>query len=201
VSSLAFKCLWADNPVLSIVLASSEQTAVRFPERAPFWIGTNCRIGLAGQVAIATGICTTLSPLLSEAERLHLNLSAWPWFIEREKMPREVRISVLRPFCNVKKLQINTAMTRELSRALCPEDGPPAEGILPMLCKFSRPHKSRFKGMLDPFIAARRAMGQSLTKRRRPPNSNFENEESWPCNDPDEEISTELDANSDFRSE
>lgn len=55
-------------------------------------------------------------------------------------------------------------MEHALSLALCPEDGPPAEGMLPELCKISRPHSAHF---LDPFIAARQLAGQPITERRR----------------------------------
>lgn len=92
-------------------------------------------------------------------------------------------------------------MAHALSLALCPEDGPPAEGILPELCKISRPHSARF---LDPFITARQVAGQHITKRRRLPTipiTRLESEELWLVSASDEEISAELASDSDFDSE
>jgi len=108
----------------------------------------------------------------------------------------------------VKKLQLDTAMSREVSFALCPEDGPPAEGVLPKLSKLLRPHRAHFEGMLNPFIAARQAAGQPISKRRCAPtsDSSSESEEeddpmSWLASQlasDEEEGSTELDSDSDF---
>jgi hypothetical protein len=92
-------------------------------------------------------------------------------------------------------------MAHALSLALCPEDGPPAEGILPELCKISGPHNARF---LDPFIAARQVAGQPITKRRRLPTipiTRVESEELWFVGVSDEEISAELASDSDLDSE
>ena len=139
--------------------------------------------------------------------KLHLGYHATRWHRGfPPEIPQEVWLELLRPFCNVKKLQVDEAMTRELSYALCPENGPPlTEGILPKLCKISRPHHARFEGMLDPFIAARQAAGQPIVKRRCPPTSDSESEdhdlEWWLAGDSDEEITTELDSDSDFDSE
>jgi len=221
ISSLAFSGANEDNPTVSITLANSERTAVQFPDVAPFRISFPCRSRLDGQVACAARICTALSPLLSEVERLHLNYHATRWIRGfPEEIPREVWFDVLLPFCNVQKLQVDTAMARELSFALCPEDEAVAEGVLPKLRKLSRPHHHRFEGMLDPFIVARQAAGQPIAKRRRPPNeTETEDEEErlgtleWllaaellACDsdeDDEEGISTELDSESelDFESE
>lgn len=40
------------------------------------------------------------------------------------EIPREVRYMLLRPLCQVKKLQLDTTMTHMLSFTLCPEDDP-----------------------------------------------------------------------------
>lgn len=221
MSSLTFSGANENNPTVSITLANSERTVGQFQEFAPFRISFPCRSRLDGQVPCAARICTAMSPLLSEVERLHLNYQATRWIRGfPPEIPREVWFDVLRPFCNVQKLQVDTAMTRELSLALCPEDGTVAEGVLPKLRKLLRPHHARFEGMLDPFIAARKAAGQPIAKRRRPPNSDSEGEDGegddspWTMlewlltggdSDEDEEegISTELDSESasDFDSE
>jgi hypothetical protein len=114
--------------------------------------------------------------------RLYLSYHATRWvrgLPPEPEIPREVWYMLLRPFCHVKKLQLDAAITttRMLSFALCPEDGPPVEGILPKLCKISRRYHARFGGMLDPFIAARRGRRRPISKRRRPPNSDSESDE------------------------
>jgi hypothetical protein len=208
VASFIFSGPNENNPGVFITVASSGQTLDYFPQYSdtPFLIRFSCR-GLDEQVACAARICTALSPMLSEVEKLHLGYHATRWHRGfPPEIPQEVWLELLRPFCNVKKLQVDQAMTRELSYALCPENGPPpTEGILPKLCKISRPHHACFEGMLDPFIAARQAAGQPIVKRRCPPTSDSESEEHdlewWLAGDSDEEITTELDSDSDFDSE
>jgi hypothetical protein len=79
ISSLAFSDANENNPTVSITLANSERTAVQFPNDEPFRISLPCRSRLDGQVACAARVCTALSPLLSEVERLHLNYHATRW--------------------------------------------------------------------------------------------------------------------------
>ena len=186
-----------NHPGVLIVVGSLEEFDDQSSEDAPFRIRFPCRT-LDEQVACAARISTTLAPMLSSVERLHLGYYATRWHRGLSPViPPEAWFELLRPFSNVQKLQLDDAMTRELSFVLCPEDGPPPEGILPKLSKFLRPHHARFKGKLDPFIAARQAAGQPIAKRCRPPTSDSESEDElwWLASD---EGSTELDSDSDF---
>jgi len=184
---------------VSIVVGGLEEFVDQSSEDAPFRIRFPCR-RIDTQVTCAARISTVLAPILSSVERLHLEYYATRWqrgFLP--EIPREAWFELLRPFSNVQKLQLDTATTRQLSFALCPEDGPPAEGVLPKLSKLLRPHHALFEGMLDPFIAAREAAGQPISKRRCPPTSDSESEdELWWLLASDEEVSTELDSDSEF---
>ena len=201
--SFTFSGPTEENPGVSIVVAGLEEFS---PEDAPFRIRFPCR-RIDTQVACAARVSTALAPMLSSVERLHLEYYATRWHKGLPPpIPHEAWFELLRPFSNVQKLQLETAMIRKLSFALCPEDGPPApEGILPKLSKLIRPHHARFEGMLDPFIAARQAAGQPISKRRCPPTPNSESEDhddpwSWLASQlaDDDEGSTELDSDSDF---
>jgi len=189
------------NPGVSIVIAGLEEFVDHFSREAPFRIRFPCR-SLDAQVACAARISTALAPVLSSVERLHLGYYATDWHKGLlPEIPREAWFELLRPFSNVQKLQLDTAMTSKLSLALCPLDGPPAEGVLPKLSKLLRRHHARFDGILDPFIAARQAAGQPISKRRCPPtytDSESEDDESWWLGSEDEG-STELDSDSDFK--
>jgi len=207
VCSFTFSGPTEENPGVSIVIAGSEEFADQSPEEAPFRIRFPCT-RLDTQVACAARISTALAPMLSSVERLHLEYYATRWHKGLPPViPREAWFEHLRPFSDVQKLQLDTAMIRKLSFALCPEDGPPApEGILPKLSKLLRPHHARFEGMLDPFIAARQAAGQPICKRRSAPTSDSESEDdddpwSWLASrlaDEEGEGSTEPDSDSDF---
>jgi len=206
VCSFTFSGPTEKNPGVSIVVAPGLDELS--PEDAPFRIRFPCRT-IDAQVACAGRISTALAPMLSSVERLHLEYYATRWHRGfPPEIPREAWFELLRPFSNVKKLQLDTAMSREVSFALCPEDGPPAEGVLPKLSKLLRPHRAHFEGMLNPFIAARQAAGQRISKRRCAPtsDSSSESEEeddpmSWLASQlasDEEEGSTELDTDSDF---
>jgi len=114
------------------------------------------------------------------------------------EIPREAWLELLRHFSNVKKLQLDSGMTRKLSDALCPGDGQPAEGVLPKLSKLLRPHHADFGGILDPFIAARQAAGQPISKRRYPPTYSDSESKGELWFGSDYKSSTELDSESDF---
>jgi hypothetical protein len=86
--------------------------------------------------------------------------------------PRDCRIKnarwhdLLRPFCKVKKLQVDATLW-DLSRALSPDNNGPSMEILPELRKILRPDGPRFWATFDEFIAARRYAGQHIVKRWR----------------------------------
>ena len=208
VCSFIFSGPTEKNPGVSIVLGGLDEFFDQSPEDAPFHIRFPCRT-IDAQVVCAARISTSLAPMLSSVERLHLGYYATRWHRGfPPEIPREAWFELLQPFSNVQKLQLDTAMIRELSFALCPEGGPPAEGVFPKLSKILRPHHARFEGMLNPFIAARQAAGQPISKRRCAPTSDLESENdvdplSWLASqfnsdDEDEEGSTELDSDSDF---
>jgi hypothetical protein len=203
VCSFAFSGPTEDDPGVSIVVGGLEEFVDQSAEDAPFRIRFPCDERLDVQVTCAARISTALAPMLSTVERLHLGYYATRWVKGLPpEIPREAWFELLRPFSNVQKLQLDTAMTSELSFALCPEDGPPAEGILPKLSKLLRPHHARFEGKLDPFIAARQAAGQPISKRRCPRTSDSESEgdlDLWDLLAEDsDEASTELDSDTDF---
>jgi hypothetical protein len=152
VASLTFTGPNEDDHIMSIVVVGSERTAHQFPPDAPFHILFRCR-RIDEQVVCAAQICTAMSPMLAEVERLHLNshlmhgMTGLP-----PDIPHLVWFAPLQPFCNVLKLQLDTAMTYMLSSALCEGEGTLANQLLPILpklCKLSRPHQTRFEGMLD----------------------------------------------------
>ena len=201
VCSFAFSGANEDDPGVSIAVAGLEEFVDQSSEEAPFRIRFPCgRLGQ--QVARAARISTALAPMLSSVERLHLKYHATRWVKwSRPEIPREAWFELLRPFFNVQELQLDTSMARILSYALCPEGGPPAEVILPKLSTLLRPHHARFESMLDPFIAARQATGQAISKSGCPPTSDSESEDELWWFSSDEEVATELDFYSDFDSE
>ena len=201
VCSFTFSGASEDDPCVWIALGNLEDFVdvdqSSDSEEAPFRIRFPC-IKFDKQVAGAARISTALAPILSSVERLHFEYHATRWvkgFIPDP--PSETWFELLRPFSNVQKLQLDTGMTRSLSYALCPEDGPIAEGVLPKLSKFLRPHNASFEDMLDPFIAARQAAGQTIVKRRCPHTSDSEDEDElwWLAESSDDDgATTELDS-------
>ncbi|KAH9976519.1 hypothetical protein BJV74DRAFT_953612 [Russula compacta] len=159
---------FSEIPGAYITVASSEQTV----DHASICIGFPCE----DPVTSASQICVALAPMLSDVESPHLGYHPARWSLGLPKR-REIWFDLLRPFCNVQKVQVNSAMTPELSLALCPRYGSPAEGILPKLCQFFMPDRKRFQDTLDPFIAARKVAGQPIAKHFRPPTPDPDSEE------------------------
>ncbi|KAH9976516.1 hypothetical protein BJV74DRAFT_798683 [Russula compacta] len=155
-------------PGAYITVASSEQTVGHSSIRIRF----SCE----DPVASASQICAALAPMLLDVKNLRLNYQPARRSLGLPKR-REAWFDLLRPFCNVQKVQVNSAMTPELSLALCPRYGSPAEGILSKLCEFSLLDRKRFQKVLDPFIAARKAAGQPIAKHSHPPTSDSDSEE------------------------
>lgn len=173
-------------PVLSVTFSESDEDLGSFITVAGTVDDASIHISFPcdDPVACASQICAALAPILWDVESLHLDYRPSRWTLGLLNR-REVWSDLLRPFCNVQKLQVNSAMTSELSLALCPKYGSPPEGILPKLCEFSVPDRERFQGMLDPFIAARKAAGQPIAKYFkkkyfRPPTPDPDSEEEAP---------------------
>ena len=200
-----FSGLTEKNPSVSIVVAPGlDELSL---EDAPFRICFLCRT-IDAQVACVGWISTALAPMLSLVERLHLEYYTMRWHRGfPPEIPHEAWFELLQPFSNVKKLQLDTAMSHKISFSLCPEGVPPAEGVLPKLSKLLRPHCAHFEGMLNLFITACQATGQPISKRRCAPtsDSSSESEEDDPMSwlalqlaSDKEEGSTELDSDSDL---
>ena len=208
VCSFIFSGPTENNPGVSIVLGRLDEFFNQSPEDAPFHIRFLCRT-IDAQVVCIVQISTALALMLSLVERLHLGYYAMCWHRGfPPKIPREAWFELLQPFSNVQKLQLDTAMIRELSFALCPEDRPPVEGVLLKLSKILQPHHACFEDMLNLFIAVCQAVGQPISKRRCAPTLDSESENdvdplSWLAsqfnsNNKNKEGSTELDSDSDF---
>jgi hypothetical protein len=167
VASIEFSVADADDPHVVICIAGSEYTLDWWPNFVPFQIIFHCD-SLSNQIASTGQICASLSPMLSAVQRLHLNLSGRRWQI-REKfyIEEDVWQDLLRPFCNVKKLQVDDGLMDVLPDALPSNDS--GQSFLPELCKLARPDYTRFLSEFDFFVASRRDVGQHITKRRRLP--------------------------------
>ena len=172
VASIEFSGARVVGPAVTICMTDSEFNLDQWPHFAPFQISFRCE-SLGMQVASAGKICPALSPMLSEVATLHLNLdSAWGfWQLGQEDGIEDARWhDLLRPFCSVDKLQVDTGLMGYLSLALCRNvNGPgPSMGILPGLRTLARPDYAHFGDAFDGFIAARRNIGRHITKCRRP---------------------------------
>jgi len=192
VASIKFSGTRVDDPNVAICMASSEQTLDRLPQFAPFQMAFWCR-PLNVQVASAVQICTAFTPMLSTVGRLRLDLDGGRWQLGQDgDIEDAMWHDLLRPFCNVEKLQVDAGLMGDLSRALCPDDDGQFMEILPELCKLVRPDYAHFGDAFDKFIAARRDAGQHITKQRRPliPNSDSEEEDDEDEDESDSEEDT-----------
>jgi hypothetical protein len=179
VASIKFSGTRVDDPSVAICMANSEQTLDCYPQFAPFQMVFWCR-PLNVQVASAVKICTAFAPMLSAVERLRLDFDGGRWqFGQDGDIEDAMWRDLLRPFCNTEKLQVDTGLMGDLSRALRPDDNGQSMEILPQLRKLVRPDYAHFGNAFDKIIAARRDAGQHITKRRRPfiPNSDSEEED------------------------
>jgi len=191
VASIKFSGTRVDDPNVAICMASSEQTLDWLPQFAPFQMAFWCR-SLNVQVASAGQICTAFTPMLSAVERLRLDFDGGRWqFGQDGDIEDAMWHDLLRPFCNVEKLQVDAGLMGDLSRALCPDDDGQSMEMLPQLYKLVRPDYAHFGDAFDKFIAARRDAGQHITKRRRPPIPNSDSEEEEDNEDEDESDSEE----------
>ena len=183
-ASIKFSGTRVDDPNLAMCMASSERTLDLFPHFAPFRIVFPCQ-ALDVQVASAERICSVLTPMLSAVEKLHLNLDGGRWnpWDDINDIENSTWHNLMRPFRKVEKLQIDSGLIDDMSRALCPNDNGPTVDILPELRKLTRPDYTRIGEAFDKFIATRREAGQHITKRRRPPIANSDSEEEEHDND------------------
>ena len=171
VARIRFPSTCVRNPKLSRVtirMASSEQTLgcwphfpsfrMVFPSESPY------------THAIYTGlICAVLTPVLSAVERLHLCFKGVCCMPPQKYHVEDARWhDLLRPFCKVKKLWVDSGLW-VLSRALSPYENGPSMEILSELRKILRPDGRRFGAAFDEFIAARRDAGQRIVKRWHTP--------------------------------
>ena len=179
VASIGFSGFRVDDPNVAICMAGSEFALDWWTNLVPLQIMFHCG-SLSEQVTSTRHICASLSPMLSAVERLHLILSA----VEKlhlnldERRWQELEVfeieddawqDLLRPFCNVKKLQIDEGLMGALSYSLPANGNGLSMEILPELCKLTRPHDTRFYNMFNDLIASRRDAGRHITKRRRLP--------------------------------
>jgi len=163
VASIEFSGVGVEDPNVVICMAGSESTLDWWPNLVPFQINFHCD-SLSEQVDSTGQICASLSPMLSAVERLHLNLNGRRWqLVGIFDIDDDAWHDLLRPFCSVKKLQIDDVLIEVLPPALDAMD------ILPELCKLARPDYARFLEDFDHFIASRRDAGRHITKRRRLP--------------------------------
>jgi hypothetical protein len=169
VASIKFSQTRVDDANVAIYMARTEQNLDYWPFAAPFqMVFFSHEFSL--QVESAGRLCSTLTPILSAVEKLHLDVDWNSWHLEDDDDIEDVTwLNLLRPFRNVEKLQVDSGLIADLSLALCSNDNGPITDILPGLCKLTRPDYTYFREAFDKFIATRREAGQHITKRRRPP--------------------------------
>jgi len=183
IASIEFSGTQVDDPKVTIRMCGLEQTIECWPQFACFQIIFWCR-PLNIQVASARHICAALTPVLSGVKKLHLYLGGARWQPEREgDIDAATWHGLLRPFCQVEKLQIDPCLIWDLTLALGSNDVARSREILPELCKLTRPDYARFREAFDEFIARRREVGQHIRKCRRPPMPWFGDD----CEDEDED--------------
>jgi len=168
IACIKFPGTRVDDPNVAIRMASSEQILGRQSNFPPFKIVFPSR-SLYAQVASTGKICAALTPMLSAVERLHLGFDGTRWWFPHDRRIENARWhDLLRPFCQVEKLQVDATLW-DLSLALSPNDNGPSSEILPQLRKILRSDDARFRDAFDGFIAVRRNAGQYIVKRRRVP--------------------------------
>jgi len=168
IACIKFPGTCIDDPNVAICMASSEQTLGRQSNFPPVRIVFPSR-SLYAQVVSTGKICAALTPILSAVERLHLGFDGTRWWFPHERRIENARWhDLLRPFCQVEKLQVDATLW-DLSLALSPNDNGPSSEILPQLRKILRSDDARFRDAFDGFIAARQDAGQHIVKRRRVP--------------------------------
>jgi hypothetical protein len=187
VASIKFSGTRVDDPNVALCMASSERTLDHCPQFSPFYIVFPCQ-ALDVEVASAERICSVLTPMLSAVEKLHLDLDGGRWnpWDDINDIESSTWLNLLRPFRKVEKLQIDSGLIDDMSRALCSNDNEPTMDILPELRKLTRPDYTRIGEAFDKFIATRREAGQHITKRRRPPISHSDSEEEEDDDDDDD---------------
>jgi hypothetical protein len=170
VASIKFSGKRIDDFNVTIYMAVSEETLDQQPYSAPFQLGFYSP-PLDVQVASTGQICAALTPMLSTVKTLHLDLVGGRWQFGPDGGIEAARWhDLLRPFCNVEKLQVDAGLMKDLSVALCANDNGRSREILPKLWKITRPDYTRFRDVFDGFIAAREDTGQRIVKRQRPHN-------------------------------
>jgi hypothetical protein len=154
-----------DDPNVGICLATAEQILGRQPYFPPFKI-VFLSSSLNAQVVSTGMICAALTPMLTAVERLHLYFDGARCWCPHDRHVENARWhDLLRPFCKVKRLQVD-AHLRELGRALSPNENGPSMEILPELHTLLRPDGVHFRDAFDGFMAVRRDRGQRIVKRQ-----------------------------------
>ena len=142
----------------------------------PFQLVFRCA-WLNVQVAAAGQICTAFTPILSAVETLLLDLDDGGRFQIGTVSIEDAWHDLLRPFCNVETLLVGAHLTRDMTRALWPDNSGQSMAILPQLCELARPDYAHFGDAFDQLIAARRDAGQHIIKSQRSPTPNSDSEE------------------------
>jgi hypothetical protein len=170
VASIKFSGKKIYDSKVTIYMAVSEETLDRQPYSAPFKL-VFASSPLDVQIASTGQICASLTPMLSTVKTLHVDRVGGRWQFELDvDFEAAAWHDLLRPFCNVEKLQVGAGLMKDLSVALCANGNRRSKEILPKLWKITRPDYTRFRDVFDGFIAARKDVGQQIVKRRRPHN-------------------------------
>jgi len=107
--------------------------------------------------------------MLSAVEGLHLCFGGtYCWSLHNRQIENARWHDLLRPFCKVEKLQVDTKLW-DLSLALSLNDNRLSLEILPQLHKILQLDGVRFQDVFDGFIAAQWNAGQHIVKHRHVP--------------------------------